>query len=195
MRKILYISSILIFLGACQKEVRVGTHKESDFFDLTSFVHQEKERLQQGSCSIYKEASIELEDDAVNVDIENFNWDKEFNVLSDFNIRKSAWYDYFSIDTIQEEIEGMGEVMSIHYVTNSSKIPIKTLKISFLPDNLQQPVLIEGERKVKTWIFHTEQKVYYTGSALRIEGYQKVLWFQEKNFNITTIYNCHNESN
>lgn len=195
MRKYSYIFIILLIVSACKREEKIGHHKEADFFDLRAYVAQEVQRYQQSDCTVYKEGQIDVEDDAVQFDIDSLNIQKEFKILEDFQIKKSAWFDYFSIDTIQENIEGLGEVSTIWYQTHSSNIPIKSLKVSFPKDNFQKVIMIEGDRKVKNWIFHTEQKVYYTGSALRVEGYQKVLWFTATNFNITTIYNCQNESN
>lgn len=195
MRKWSYALLLTMLFSSCKNETKIGKFSEKDFFDLNAFVDEEINLFKSKNCSVYKEGEINLEDDAINVDVKDFNWDKEFKILSDFNIKKTAWYDYFQIDTIEASLDGMGDVITIRYTTESTNIPIKSLKISYLPTDFQQPVLIEGERKVKNWIFHTEQKIYYTGSAMRVEGYQKILWLEEKNFNITTIYNCHNESN
>lgn len=194
--KFRFLIIIAFLLTSCKNESKVGHHFEKDFFDLRSFIDDEIIKFTKKGCTVYKEAQInEEEDDAVQIDLSEYDFNKDLKVLKDFHINKTAWYDYFNIDTIIEQIDGIGEVQSILYTTQSQDIPIKSLKVSFPNTSFDRPILIEGERKIKNWMFHTEQKFYYTGSAFRLEGYQKVLWFEAKNFNITTIYNCNNESN
>ncbi len=189
------ILTLLSFIS-CKDDSKVGKHSEEEFFDLKAFVEQEVIHFKGKSCQIYKEGEINGEHDQQSVDISKFDWTKELKILADMDVRKSAWYDYFTIDTILEPLEGSDSVSVIRYNTNSSSIPVKSLKVSFLRDDFSTPFYIEAERESRNKIFHTQQKIYYvSGTALRAEGYQKILWMKEKNFSITTTYNCKDESN
>lgn len=195
MRYCIILLTALCFT-ACKDGSKTSKHSEKDFFDLKAFVEQEVKSFEKKSCNIYKEGEINGESDQQSIDIKDFDWGKELKILADMDVRKSAWYDYFTIDTIIEPLEGSDSVSVIRYSTKSSKIPVKSLKISFLRDDFSTPFYVEAERKNQNTIFHTQQKIYYvSGTALRAEGYQKILWMKEKNFSITTTYNCKDESN
>lgn len=193
-----YLHTILLIslcFTACKDDSKVGKHTEKEFFDLKAFIEQEVKKFEQSACRVYKEGEANGESEQHSVDIQKFDWDKELKIVADMDIRKTAWYDYFSIDTITEALEGNDSVNVIRYSTNSSKIPVKSLKISFLKGDFSTPFYIEAERETRNRIFHTQQKIYYvSGTALRAEGYQKILWLKEKNFSITTTYNCNDES-
>ncbi|MCO5249416.1 MAG: hypothetical protein M9887_10790 [Chitinophagales bacterium] len=125
----------------------------------------------------------------------DIEWDKEFKILKAMDINKSSWYDYFKIDTLQTMSEDSLAITEIIYTTNSSHIPIKSMKLSYYQGKMEEPFLIEAERISKNWIFSTQQKVIYADAGLRAEGSQKILWMKEKFFNITVIFNCQDESN
>lgn len=165
-----------------------------DIFDLKSFVNQEIATYQNSSCNIYKEGEINGESEQKSIPAEGFNWDKELRVLKNMDIRKSSWVDYIIIDTLYSEEDE--SAYTVRYQTISNKIPIKKLEVSYLRSAPEEPIMIEAERSINNWVFKSQQKIYYNcGVGLRAEGFQKILWLKKKEFNITTIYNCKNESN
>ncbi|MCZ2394004.1 MAG: hypothetical protein LC105_09125 [Chitinophagales bacterium] len=185
----------LFLVVSCQKKSDELLVKKT-FFDLISFVEKESKDLKDKECSIYKEGEINQNSDQTSLPSNEIHWDKELEILANMDINKSSWIDHFIVDTTKYENQQLGKIIQIHYHTKSTKIPVKDLVIIFQEEDLTRPVWIEARREVKNWIFHTQQKVFYnTGSGLRAEGYQKILWLKEKTFNITTIYNCKHESN
>ncbi|MCO5230837.1 MAG: hypothetical protein M9958_06740 [Chitinophagales bacterium] len=188
-----YLFILFLIFVSCNKDTKVRQDNKT-FFDLKSFVNQEVERLKKSDCNIYKEGEVQQESDQASIPSNEVNWDRELEILDNMDINKSSWIDYFKVDTSEIEHEQYGRVRQINYTTTSSKIPVKRLTLLFSLEDNNRPSWIEAEREVKNWIFHTKQKIYYsTGIGLRAEGYQKILWWKEKTFNITTIYNCKHE--
>jgi|GEM_PF-6957519 len=189
MRIITYILLSSCLLAACKDDAKVSRHTAEEFFDLEAFVREETNRFQQSNCRIYKEASVNGETDQGSQT--TTDWDKELRILANMSIRKSAWYDYFSIDTVRDD---GNDLVTVRYTTESSKIPVKLLELSYAPNDFKQPLHIHVERQNQNLIFRSSQSLYYTaGAALKAEGSQKMLWFDEQNFSITTLYNCTNE--
>ncbi|HUH73766.1 MAG TPA: hypothetical protein VLZ75_05105 [Chitinophagales bacterium] len=189
---ILLLSALAIF-SCNENESSIDNTMES-IFDLKSFVHQEIETYKNSSCSIYKEGEVNGISEQKSISSEDFKWDKELRVLSNMDIRKSSWVDYIIIDTLFNEENG--PAFTVRYQTINKKIPIKRLEVSYFEEEPSVPFMIEAERSIDNWIFKSKQKIYYTcGIGLRAEGFQKVLWLEKKEFNITTLYNCKNESN
>ena len=183
---------ILLTISSCKKEAVVGKHQMDDFFNLKLFIEQEVQRLEKNSCSIYKSGEINGVSDQKSIPSQNFNWENEFQILADMDIRKSSWLDYFTIDTTQTVNEDFGEVSVIKYHTNNTKIPIKDIEIIFSLKDFNKPILIKTKRVSNNWIFKSKQEVqYHIGIGLQAEGYEKILWLKEKYFNITSIYKCH----
>ena len=189
---ILICCSLAIF--SCKEEDKSINNSMENIFDMKTFVNQEIANYEKSTCSIYKEGEVNGESEQKSIPSKDFKWDKELKVLSNMDIRKSSWIDYIIIDTVFNE--GNDSSYTVRYQTISPKIPIKRLEVSYLRSNPKKPIMIEAERSIDNWVFHSQQKIYYNcGTGLRAEGFQKVLWLKQKEFNITTIYNCKNESN
>ena len=194
MKHLYLIAIFCLTIFSCKEEDDLDNERMSHIFDVPTFIEQEIETYKNSTCSIYKEGEVNGVTEQKSISMENFDWEKEFKIVSNMNLRKISWVDNIQTDTISDTENE--EVFIVRYQTNSSKIPIKKLSISYLKSAPTVPILIEAERSINNWIFNSQQKIYYNcGTGLRAEGFQKVLWLKEKEFNITTIYNCKNESN
>lgn len=194
MKHFFLIALCCFTIFSCQEKEGSDNERMSHIFDVPAFVEQEIETYKNSDCSIYKEGEVNGVSEQKSIPIENFDWDKEFKILSNMNLRKISWVDDIQTDTILDAENE--DVIIVRYQTNSSKIPIKKLLISYLKSEPNVPIFIEAERSINNWIFNSQQKIYYhCGTGMRAEGFQKVLWLKEKEFNITTLYNCKNESN
>ena len=194
MRYYILILFCALAMYSCNENDNAVDNSMNDIFDLNGFVKLEIETYKNSACSIYKEGDVNGESEQKSISTEGFNWEKEFKILSNMDIRKSSWVDYIIIDTVFNAENDSAYI--VRYQTINSKIPIKKLEISYLKSSPNTPFMIEADRSINNWVFKSQQKIYYTcGSAMRAEGFQKVLWLEKKEFNITTIYNCKNESN
>lgn len=194
-KPILGICFVFIFcLNSCTDSTQKDNSQKQDFFNLKEYVEQEIETLSNKTCSIYKVGHINEESSQGATPTDEVNWGKEFKILSDMDINKSAWKEHFDIDTLEVLSEDFGKVYEISYSTQSDKIPIKKLTITYPIDSFEQPVFLEVERKTQSWIFNSYQKIYYNPQvALHAEGSLKALWLKERTFSITSILKCYNE--
>lgn len=195
MRRLLLLTCIFCCtFQSCREEEDLDLQNENHFFDLSTFVDSEIAYYKSIQCQILKQGEINQESDQKSISSQDFDWDKELKILSNMDIRKSAWVDYFSVDTIVHSISQTANDYSIHYETHNPKISVKKLVVHYNDSLYTKPYYIEAERIIKNWIFDSRQIIYYTaGTGMRVEGTQKILWGKEKKFNITTIYNCNHD--
>ncbi|HZH68028.1 MAG TPA: hypothetical protein VFD65_02405 [Chitinophagales bacterium] len=189
-----FLSSILFY--GCDNKRNVPVTSGQDIFDLVKFTQGEIKQYENRECNIYKEGTINHESGQNTLSANEFDWEREFKVLTDMNINKSSWVDDFNVDTIHTNSEDFGDISIVSYLNKNEKTPIKKLEITFPYDNYKYPLFITAERHTKNWIFSSEQTVRYSvGNALQAEGKLKTLWLKEKEFIITSIYKCRDEQN
>ncbi len=193
----IYLSTFLTFLFflffffGCSQNEKVNNQTEETFFDLQKFIQSEQINVELENCRIIKKGEIKGESSTASIKSEDFDWTKEFKILSDMNIRKSAWYSQFEIDTTFVNSDIFGETVQISYSTQNDKIPIKNLLLIFNQHDYSRPLFVEAERKIKNWIFESEQKVQYTsGKELYAEGFLSTLGMNKKTFKISTAFIC-----
>jgi hypothetical protein len=171
--KAYFLLSILFF--SCAQEQDVKTIK---YFDIKALFNNQMEMLAKQKPVFNKEVEINSEKEIK--DISNINWEKELSPFIQSDINKPAFlgsYDIIETDSTLKYSLKTGEkkpISSISITKSQQNQQIKFINIASSDENM----LYRWEKHI-TATFEEGNLKKYT-----IKGKQKILVFDEENYNI-----------
>jgi len=146
------------------------------YFDLDGYFKKEARRLTKTNQSIEKTVIVNGKAESKNVKIDN--WEQEFNSFIAADINKASWKSAFKVEKTNEFET---------YTSNSEKIPVKKLIISFSDEKVVA---------IKIFIVNTndlyvsnDSLSYYPDSLYQLKKTQKIKLMDGKKYQVTGKFN------
>ena len=125
------------------------------------------EKLNKSNSEATKVACLELRCDTIKSSEQK--WESVLSPFIEHDISKSAWSGLFEVDTSEKA----GQII-VNYVSNSDKIPVKNVELSFSAEGELQAYT--SSRREKNPVYASSQKLSYERNReLEIQGYMQVI--------------------
>jgi len=172
MRIIVFLSLILLFFGSCDSAVSKKHSSTPQYFSIKNFIEQEAKRLQQLNPEIDKTVTVNNAQEHKRLRIAD--WQKELSGFSDADINKSSWQGLFHLEKSSDQ-----EI----YVSNSEKVPVKSLRITYHNGKISELQIINNTTNI---LYSSNDTLSYMPDSLyEIRKTQHIKLLNEKHYMIS----------
>jgi hypothetical protein len=174
MRKILYVSGILLLVFGCSP----AENKQKDalnYFDLKGYFEHEAARLTKSNPVFTK--TVVVNDAAETKKIRLGDWKKELAVFSDVDMNRNAWKGLFQVKKTAEQ-----ELFS----SDHEKVPVKEVLIIKRNNKVYGiRILVKNSNVLYS---SSDTLSYYPDSLYQVKKKQHIKLLSEKNYSITGMF-------
>ena len=168
---------ILLLCSGCQSAPEQMQKNDLTYFDLKGFFEKESARLSKTSPFITK--TVRVNDFSETKRIRITDWNKELEIFKDADINKNSWKGLFKITKLSDKEQ---------YTTDSKKVPVKVLTVSYKKGSTQVNELSCLQIVVKnTNLLYnsTDTLIYYPDSLYEVKKTQNILLLSSKLYQIS----------
>lgn len=177
-RSLLFSLLFFSFLNSGCDSAKEKKEMQKSYFDLPAFFEKEIKMLMKQNPGIEKK--INKDGETETKILESIDWKKELAAFVDVDINKPSWIRSFSVDTLFLTSENF----EITYVSLEKGIPIKQVKLLFENNSCS---FVQINKKRDNTLFSSFQELAYkTGEGYKINGYQKVKFAFDTQYEIIT---------
>jgi hypothetical protein len=175
MKKLVYVLCLMVGFSACQSgsaEMRV-----KKYYDLKGLVEKQIEALKSEKPKIQK--SISMNETLENQTIDSLDWSQELDFFIQADLNKPAFVSSYRTDSSTMGVK--------YFLKETENLPVKFLEINRMgEDGIEVRALVSNNN----YLYDTERNLKLAikqGQLLdyQIDGFQKVVFGEKKNFKIT----------
>jgi hypothetical protein len=175
MKKLVYILCLLVGISACQSGSAEMEVKK--YYDLKGLVEKQIEALKSEKPKIQK--SISMNEMLENQTIDSLDWSQELDFFVQADLNKPAFVSSYRTDSSTMGVK--------YFLKETENLPVKFLEINRMgEDGIEVRALVSNNN----YLYATERNLKLAikqGQLLdyQIDGFQKVVFGEKKNFKIT----------
>jgi hypothetical protein len=179
------LGSLVLALTACEQPVPRSTSANDDYYNLTAYVQQEKQRLQAAQPAVLKSVQTENEP-AETIQSDSQNWEEELTVFEEADISKPTLREYY---TREEQALPDGSTAVTYHKKKDAEAPVEYLYLQLSPDKkvqhleatlLDQNILFYSRRKA---ILDADPQTGYLESY-QVKGVQKLIFGDSLHYSV-----------
>ncbi len=176
MKKLLCALLIITFFNSCSENKKAAN--QNSYFDLSTFMNADIEKLHASGASVLKVASVNGEREEnrfVTVD-----WKREFDSFISADIHNPTFSEKYIVDTIVNSTDS-SKSTTIRYVAKEEELRTRVLEIQF--DENKIIVLIKAELFSKNFIANLSESLIYSPlKYYSITNHEESRWFGSDEF-------------
>lgn len=176
MKKLLSVILIITFFTSCSEHKKEAI--QNSYFDLSTFMNADIEKLHTSGASVLKVASVNGEREEnrfITID-----WKREFDSFFSADIHNNSLNDKYIVDKIVNSTDS-SESTTIRYVAKEEDLKTRVLEIHF--DSNKNIELIKAELFSKNFVSNlSESLIYYPLKYYSITNHEESRWFGNEEF-------------
>ncbi|MCC5920890.1 MAG: hypothetical protein LAT68_04615 [Cyclobacteriaceae bacterium] len=184
--------ALALFSCSEKESINEDITEELVYFDIKSTIFSEINRLEQLDQLIEKTNRIQEELSKNEIQSSEIKWDKEFQIILELDINKSAYRDLYEIDTTKLD---NGDYLVSYTATEEKYTQVPSLKLVFHQEDwtLKQ---LQGRFLERNYLYLVDRNIYVKFTpkdgkslfeAYQISGIQKLWFFKELEFENTLV--------
>ena len=166
----------LLLIVACNQPETVT---EKKYFSLEKYFHEQADSLQINHIKIKKTITKNDENEIHQYD--TVTWNNELKPFLSCDINKPAWINSYKVDSIYT-----GDVGRIIYTSKEKNLPILTIEINTLNNNIEKITITKN--KINLYYSSFEKYIYDPHYGYAIEGRQKIRFRDEIRYVISSQF-------
>ncbi len=176
MKKILVALLIITFFNSCSDNKKDAI--QNSYFDLSTFMNSEIEKLYQHQLSVLKTAIVNGESEQHRYPA--INWKREFESFYAADIYKTSLNEKYMVDTLVHSTDS-SKTFIIRYVAKEEELKTRVIEVYF--DAQKNVTSIKVEMFTKNFVaVLSESLLYYPGKFYRIANQEESRWFGNAEF-------------
>ncbi|NDK54923.1 DENN domain-containing protein [Pontibacter fetidus] len=179
------LGSIVLALVACEQPVPRSTSADDDYYNLTAYVQQEKQRLQATQPAVLKSVQTENEP-AETLQTDSLNWDEELTVFEEADISKPTLREYY---TREEESLPDGSIAVTYFKKQDAEAPVEHLYLVLSPEKKVQH--LEATLLDQNILFYSRRKAMLDANpqsgnleSYQVTGVQKLIFGDSLHYSV-----------
>ncbi|MBJ6117689.1 hypothetical protein JAO76_05780 [Pontibacter sp. BT310] len=179
------VGSMLLAVAACEQPVPRSTSANDDDYNLTAYVQQEKQRLQQAQPAVLKSVQTESEPTET-IQVDSLNWDEELTVFEEADISKPTLREYY---TREEQQLPDGGTAVTYIKKKDAEAPVEYLYLQLSPERKVQ--YLEATLLDQNLLFYSRRKAILEASpqsghleSYKVQGVQKLIFGDSLHYSV-----------
>lgn len=179
------VGSMILALTACEQPAPRSTAATDDYYNLTAYVQQEKQRLQKEQPAVLKSVKTENEPTET-IQVDSLNWDEELTVFEEADISKPTLREYY---TREEQELPDGSTAVTYTKKKDAEAPVEYLHLQLSPEKKVQ--YLEATLLDQNLLFYSKRKAILEASpqsgrleSYKVQGVQKLIFGDSLHYSI-----------
>lgn len=179
------LGSIVLTLAACEQPVPRSTSADDDYYNLTAYVQQEKQRLQAAQPAVLKSVQTENEP-AETIQTDSLNWEEELTVFEEADISKPTLREYY---TREEQALPDGGTAVTYIKKKDAEAPVEYLYLQLSPEKKVQH--LEATLLDQNILFYSRRKAILQANpqsgnleSYQVKGVQKLIFGDSLHYSV-----------
>lgn len=165
--KIILFFGLLWATTACERPTPPTSAKAETSYDLTSYLQEQKQRLQAEKPVVLKSAQTKGQPTET-LETSQLNWEEEFSIFNEIDLNRPALRDFY---TKQEQVQEDGSTVIQYNKVEDSEAPVTYLQLQLSPE--KKLTSLEALIQDKNVLFYSKRKVRLEANATdgNVSGY------------------------